>query len=68
MIMLDADLSPISRASGLTGLAELTMLNRAVGMLILLGHDIEQAHHVLRREATASGVEPHIYAARIVRR
>jgi hypothetical protein len=68
MIMLDADLSPISRASGLTGLAELTMLNRAVGMLILLGHDIEQAHHVLRREATAAGVEPHIYAARIVRR
>jgi hypothetical protein len=67
VIDLDIDLLPASRTSGLTGLAELTVLNRALGMLIQQGHDIEQAHHLLRREAAAAGVEPHIYAARILR-
>jgi len=67
VIELDTDLPPISRVSGLTGLAELTVLNRAIGMLIQQGHDIEQAHLVLRREAAAAGVESHIYAARILR-
>jgi hypothetical protein len=68
VLVLDADLSSLSRASGLTGLAELTVLNLAIGMLIQQGHDIAQARHVLRRRATAAGVEPHIYAASIVRR
>ena len=36
-------------------------------MLIQQGHDIEEAHHLLRREAAAAGVEPHVYAARILR-
>jgi hypothetical protein len=67
VIELDTDLPPISRVSGLTGLAELTVLNRAIGMLIQQGHDIKEAHQVLRREAAAGGVEPHIYAARILR-
>jgi len=67
VIELDTDLPPISRVSGLTGLAELTVLNRAIGMLIQQGHDIEEAHLVLRREAAAAGVESHIYAARILR-
>jgi hypothetical protein len=67
VIELDVDLPPVSRRSGLTGLAELTMLNRAIGILVDQGHDIEQAHHVLRRDAAAAGVEPHIYAARILR-
>jgi hypothetical protein len=67
-IELDVDLPPRSRVSGLTGLAELTVLNRAVGMLVAQGHDIEPAHHVLRREAVAAGVEPHIYATWILRR
>ena len=67
-IELDVDLPPRSRVSGLTGLAELTVLNRAVGMLVDQGHDIKQAHVVLRREAAAAGIEPHIYAARILRR
>ena len=67
VIVLDADLAPLSRASGLTGLAELTVFNRAIGMLVDQGHDIEQAHQLLRRDAAAAGVEPQIYAARIVR-
>jgi len=68
VIELDADLPPLSRVSGLSGLAELTVLNRAVGVLLAHGHDIEQAHQVLRRDAAAVGVEPPIYAARILRR
>ena len=67
VIELDVDLSPVSRRSGLTGLAELTVLNRAIGILVDQGNDIEQAHHVLRRDAAAAGVEPHIHAARILR-
>jgi hypothetical protein len=67
VIELDADLPPVSRRSGLTGLVELTVLNRAIGMLVDQGHDIEQAHHVLRRDAASAGVETHIYAARILR-
>jgi hypothetical protein len=67
-IELDVDLPPPSRVSGLNGMAELTVLNRAIGMLMAQGHDIEQARQVLRREAAAAGVEPHIYAARILRR
>ena len=68
VIELDVDLPLLSRVSGLTGLAELTVLNCAIGMLVAQGHDIEQAHQVLRREAAAARVEPHIYAARILRR
>jgi hypothetical protein len=66
VIELDADLPPLSRVSGLTGLAELTVLNRGIGMLVDQGHDIEQAHHVLRRDAAAAGVEPHVHAARLL--
>jgi hypothetical protein len=65
-IELDVDLPLLARVSGLTGLAELTVLNRAIGMLVAQGHDTEQAHQVLRRDAAATGAEPHIYAARIL--
>jgi hypothetical protein len=66
-IGLDVDLPPLSRVSGLTGLAALTVLNRAIGMLVAQGHDIEQAHQALRRGAGAARVEPHVYATRILR-
>ncbi len=55
VIVLDADLSPLSHASGLIGLAELTVLNLAIGMLIQQGHDIAQARQVLRREGHSRG-------------
>jgi hypothetical protein len=67
VIELDADLPPLYRKSGLTGLAELTVLNRAIGMLVSQGYDIEQAQEHLRRNAAAAGVEPHVYAAWILR-
>jgi hypothetical protein len=66
-IELDNDLPLVSLVSGLTGLADLTVLNRAIGMLVDHGHDLVQAHQVLRRDAEAARVAPHIYAARILR-
>jgi len=67
-IGLDVDLPPPSRMSGLTGLAELTVLNRAIGMLVTQGRSIEQARQVLRQDAAAARVEPHVYARRLLRR
>jgi hypothetical protein len=67
-LQLDSDLPLVVPVSGLTGVAERTVLNRAVGILVDQGHDIEQAHQVLRRNAAAAHVEPHIYAARMLRR
>jgi hypothetical protein len=67
-IELDTDLPLLSRKSGLTGLAEFTVLNRAIGILVDQGHDTEQAHELLRRDAAAAGVESQVYAARILRR
>jgi hypothetical protein len=67
-VELDADVPPLPRDSGLTGLAELTVLNRAVGILVARGHDIEHAHQLLRRDAAAAGVEAHVYAAQILGR
>jgi hypothetical protein len=67
-IELDSDLPLVSPVSGLTGLAELRALNCAIGMLVDQGNDIEHAHEVLRRDAAAARVEPHIYAARMLSR
>jgi hypothetical protein len=68
LIVLDADLPPPTAISGLVGLDELTMINRAVGILIDQGHHPGQAHAALFGHAAAAGVDPHIYAARLLRR
>jgi hypothetical protein len=67
VIALDNDLPLVFPLSSLTGLADLTALNRAIGMLVDQGHDLVQANQVLRRDAAAARVAPHIYAARILR-
>jgi len=67
-LVLDADLPPHIEASGLTGLAELSAVNRAVGMLIERGHDPGDAYDSLRQAAAEAGVEVHVYAARILGR
>jgi hypothetical protein len=67
-LLLDADLPPASRISGLTGIAELAAVNRAIGLMIGRGHRREGAYDTLRREATEAGVEVHIYAARMLGR
>ena len=63
LLVLDADLPPPTTISGLVGLDELTMISRAVGILIDQGQHPNQAHAALLGHAAAAGVEPHIYAA-----
>jgi hypothetical protein len=67
-IELDADLPPPTRVSGLSGLADLSTINQAVGVLIANGHDPDDAHETLRRQAAAAGVAPHAWAIRMLRR
>jgi hypothetical protein len=67
-LVLDADVLLSTSVSGLTGLSELSAVNRAVGILIDQGHDLGQAYGRLRREATTAGVEVHVYAARMLGR
>ena len=66
-IVLDADLPPRTMTSGLTGVDEVSTVNRAVGMLIAQGHPPDEANHTLRRHAAAAGVEPHVYAAQMLK-
>jgi hypothetical protein len=66
-IVLDADLPPPTTMSAIAGLDELSMVERAVGIMIDHGHHPDHAHATLRRHAAAAGVEPHIYAARLLR-
>jgi hypothetical protein len=67
-IELDADLPPGTRVSGLSGLADLSTINRAVGVLIADGHHPDDAHDTLRRQAASAGLEPHAWAVRVLRR
>jgi hypothetical protein len=67
-LVLDADLPPVGWISGLTGIGELSAVNRAVGLLIGGGDHPDDAYDRLRREATEAGVEVHVYAARMLGR
>ena len=67
-IRLDADLPPGSRTFGLDGVAELSTINEAVGVLIDQGHDPDHAHEDLRGDAARAGLEPHAWAARLLLR
>lgn len=67
LIVLDADLPPPTTRSGLAGLEERSMIDRAIGVLIDQGHHPDDAQTTLRRHAAAADVEPHVYAARLLR-
>ena len=67
-IVLDADLPPSTRVSGLHGLTDLSTINRAVGVLIANGNHPDDAHDTLRQQAAAVGLEPHAWAIRLLRR
>ncbi|HWI00594.1 MAG TPA: hypothetical protein VNT27_09690 [Propionibacteriaceae bacterium] len=67
-LVLDADVPLSTSISGLTGLSELSAVNRAVGFLIDQGHDLDHAHDRLRWGAITAGVEVHVYAARMLGR
>jgi hypothetical protein len=67
-IELDADLPPPNRESGISGLADLSTINQAVGVLISNGHHPDGAHDTLRRQAAAAGFTPHAWATRMLRK
>jgi hypothetical protein len=66
-IILDADLPPSPLATGVSGLSELSTINRAIGVLIGHGQLPDHAVDTLRRGAFRDGLEPHSYAARLLR-
>ena len=62
---------PSPLASGmyeLSGMSELSTVNRAIGVLIGHGQHPDQAADTLRRGALRDGLEPHSYAARLLER
>lgn len=67
-LVLDADLPSNAVVSGLTGLAELSAVNRAVGILIDRGHTRDHAYAILQRAAAWAGVKTHVFAARMLGR
>ena len=67
-VVLDLDLPPSTRTSGLSGLTELSTINRAIGMMIETGHHPDDAHATLRRHAAAVGLDPHDWAVRLLSR
>ena len=67
-IRLDADPPPRTRGFRLSGLTELSIIDRAVGVLIGQGHHPDHAHGTLRRNAARAGLEPHAWADRLLQR
>ena len=67
LIVLDADLPPPTTRSGLSGVEERSVIDRAIGVIIGQGHHPDSALATLHRNADAAGVEPHIYARRLLR-
>jgi hypothetical protein len=67
-ITLDADVPPNPLVSGVSGLSELSTINRAIGLLIGHGHHPDHAGEILRCLASIEGLEPHSYAARLLGR
>jgi hypothetical protein len=67
-ITLDADVPPNPLDSGVSGLSELSTINRTIGVLIDHGHHPDHAGETLRGDASVEGLEPHGYAARLLGR
>lgn len=65
-IRLDGDLPPDTTVSGLSGVTELAVINRAVGVMIERGHDPEAAHADLHRHAASAGLSAHSFAVRLL--
>ncbi|HWJ52457.1 MAG TPA: hypothetical protein VNT24_03660 [Propionibacteriaceae bacterium] len=66
-IRLDADPFPHTRGFSLSGLTELSTIDRAIGVMIVQGHHPDHAHATLRRDAARAGMEPHRWAAHFLR-
>lgn len=66
LIVLDVASLPTGSVSGVSGLAEVSIINRAVGGLIEDGHLPEEAHALIRGGAASAGIAPHLFAARLL--
>ena len=64
---LDQDLPPRTTTTGLTGLSELSLLNRAAGVLIDRGASPRDALTELDRQALLAGVDRYAYARELLK-
>jgi hypothetical protein len=62
LVRLDRDLPPPSQTSAISGADELTIINRAIGVLIDRGTHPHQAMAELARHASSAGLDPYTYA------
>jgi hypothetical protein len=62
LIRLDTDLPPPALTSGITGVEEMSTINRATGVLINRGAHPEQAMLDLARHSAAAGLDHYTYA------
>ena len=67
-IRLDADPPPGTRGFTLSGLTELSTIERAIGVMLGEGHHPDHAHATLSSDAARAGLEPHVWAASVLRR
>jgi hypothetical protein len=67
LIVLDQHLVPSTMVPGMTGMAELSMINRAIGVLVDQGHDLGGACVALRSRADGAEVSVHQAAVSLLR-
>jgi hypothetical protein len=67
VVTLDGDLSPTSDAGGLNGLAEMSQVNQAIGILIEQGHVPESARDELHHMAARTQTTLHAAAEELIR-
>jgi hypothetical protein len=65
-LLLDADVPPNPAVSGLTGLSEMSAVDRAVGIMIERGYHPDVAYDALSEQAAAAGVETYVYAVQVL--
>jgi hypothetical protein len=66
VLLLDADVPPNPAVSGLTGLSEMSAVDRAVGIMIERGHHPDVAYDALSEQAATAGVETYVYAVQVL--
>jgi hypothetical protein len=66
VLLLDADVPPNPAVSGLTGLSEMSAVDRAVGIMIERGHQPDVAYDTLSEQAATAGVETYVYAVQVL--
>jgi hypothetical protein len=67
VVTLDGDLSPTSDAGGLNGLAEMSQVNQAIGILIEQGHLPDSARDELHHMAARTQTTLHAAAEELIR-